>query len=345
MRVLVAANLTPFLKGGADDHIRNLSQALIQAGHQVETLRLPFAFNPAADIERAMQAARALDLQAPSGQSIDRLISLQFPAYGVRHPHHVAWVMHQHRAVYELFDSDKTPKAEQLLRPAIHQFDAEVLGPIATQGRLFANSKRVAGRLHQFNQLNARPIYHPPPDHQRFFNDEPEDYIFFPSRFESLKRQSLVIEAAQHMASPLKIVLAGEGGQFEAAKEQIGRLGLGDRVKLLGRISAEEKIVWYSRALAVCFPPFDEDLGYVTLEAMLSAKPVITCVDSGGACEFIAHDENGLVVKPDPKELAGAFDQLHRHRNQAIEMGYAGLARWKKLNVSWASVVDQLLKA
>ena len=131
MRVLVAANLTPFLKGGADDHIQNLSQALIQTGHQVETLRLPFAFNPAADIGRAMQAARALDLQARSGQSIDRLISLQFPAYGVQHPHHVAWVMHQHRAVYELFDSAKTPKAEQALRPAIHQFDAEVLGPIS----------------------------------------------------------------------------------------------------------------------------------------------------------------------------------------------------------------------
>ena len=345
MRVLVAANLTPFLKGGADDHIRNLSQALIQAGHQVETLRLPFAFNPTADIERAMQAARALDMHAPSGQTIDRLISLQFPAYGARHPHHVAWVMHQHRAAYELFDATKTPKAEQALRPAIHRFDAEVLRPLSIEGRLFANSKRVAERLYQFNQLDAKPVYHPPPDHQRFFNDKAEDYIFFPSRFESLKRQSLVIEAAQHMSSPLTIVLAGEGGQFEAAKEQIARLGLGDRVKLLGRISSEEKIVWYSRALAVCFPPFDEDLGYVTLEAMLSAKPVITCVDSGGPCEFVTHDESGLVVKPDPKELAWAIDQLHQHRNQAIEMGQAGLARWKKLNVSWPAVVDQLLKA
>jgi glycosyltransferase involved in cell wall biosynthesis len=345
VRVLVAANLTPFLKGGADDHIQNLSQALIQAGHQVETLRLPFAFNPAADIERAMQAARTLDLQAPSGQSIDRVISLQFPAYGVQHPHHVAWIMHQHRAVYELFDSAKTTKAEQALRLAIHQFDAEVLGPISHQGRLFANSKRVAERLQQFNQLNAKPIYHPPPDHQRFYADKAEDYIFFPSRFESLKRQSLVIEAAQTMASPVTIVLAGEGGQLEAAKEQIARLGLGEKVKLLGRISAEEKIVWYSRALAVCFPPFDEDLGYVTLEAMLSAKPVITCVDSGGPCEFVTHNETGLVVEPNPKALADAIDQLYQQRSLAIEMGQAGLAQWKSLNVSWSSVVDQLLAA
>ncbi len=154
-----------------------------------------------------------------------------------------------------------------------------------------------------------------------------------------------MIEAAQYITSPLLIILAGEGGQFDAAKEQVARLGLNDRVKLLGRISAEEKIVWYSRALAACFPPFDEDLGYVTLEAMLSAKPVITCSDSGGPCEFVIHNENGLVVGPDPKELAHAMDELYQHRNRAIEMGRAGLTRWRKLDVSWSSVVDQLLKA
>jgi len=46
----------------------------------------------------------------------------------------------------------------------------------------------------------------------------------------------------------------------------------------------------------VVFPPFDEDLGYVTLEAMLAAKPVITCNDSGGPMEFVRDRENGLLV-------------------------------------------------
>ena len=40
-------------------------------------------------------------------------------------------------------------------------------------------------------------------------------------------------------------------------------------------------------ALGVIFPPLDEDYGYVTLEAMLAAKPVITCTDSGGPLEFV----------------------------------------------------------
>ena len=43
----------------------------------------------------------------------------------------------------------------------------------------------------------------------------------------------------------------------------------------------------YAHSLGVIFPAVDEDYGYVTLEAMLSSKPVITCADSGGPLEFV----------------------------------------------------------
>lgn len=344
MRVLVAANLTPYLKGGADDHIQNLTKAIEQAGHQAECLRLPFAFNPASEIKRAMRAAIDLNMQSPSGQSIDRMISLQFPAYGVQHPHHVAWVMHQHRAVYELFDSDSARREDRDLKKEIEAFDDRMLRPIAEKGRLFANSKRVAERLAQFNGLAAKPVYHPPPDADRFFCNDAQPYIFFPSRFESLKRQQLVIEAAALMQSPLYVVLAGEGGQSEAARQRVAELGLQDRVKLLGRVSVEEKIVWYSRALAVCYPPKDEDFGYVTLESMISSKPVITCTDSGGPCEFVIDQETGLITEPSAQMLALAMDRLFENQDKAIAMGRAAHARWQDLGISWPGVVEQLLE-
>ena len=40
------------------------------------------------------------------------------------------------------------------------------------------------------------------------------------------------------------------------------------------------------RALAVAYAPLDEDYGYVSLEAMLSSKAVVTCADSGGPRDF-----------------------------------------------------------
>ena len=46
-------------------------------------------------------------------------------------------------------------------------------------------------------------------------------------------------------------------------------------------MTEEEKRALYAHAVGVLFPPVDEDYGYVTLEAMLASKPLITCTDSG----------------------------------------------------------------
>jgi glycosyltransferase involved in cell wall biosynthesis len=345
MRVLVAANLTPFLRGGAQAHIEGLVAALRQHGHDVECLQLPFAFGPEAELARAMEVAQALDMQAPSGQSIDRVIGLQFPAYAVRHRHAVAWVMHQHRAVYDLYDQLPQTPALAALREKIQRFDQQTLQPLASNGRLFANSGCVAQRLARFNQLQAQVLYHPPPEADRFFCEQAQGFFFFPSRFESLKRQELVIRAAALVQSPVRFVLAGQGGQFQAAQQLVAELGLGDRVRLLGAISSAEKWVWYAKSLAVCYPPFDEDYGYVTLEAMLSSKAVVTCTDSGGPLEFVLSGQTGLVVEPSPQALAEAFDRLAASPAQARAMGEAGHAHYRDRAISWDAVVDRLLGA
>ena len=56
------------------------------------------------------------------------------------------------------------------------------------------------------------------------------------------------------------------------------------------------------------YPPFDEDFGYVTLEAFLARKPVVTCTDSGGPNEFVVDGVNGFVCEPTPGG-AGGRDQ------------------------------------
>ena len=346
MRLLVAANLTPFLHGGAQAHTQGLIRALRAQGHQVECLQLLFAFFPNSQVSQAMRHALDLDMTAPSGQSIDRLIGLQFPAYGVQHSNAVAWVMHQHRAVYDLYHLQSGPDSElKALQDKVKAFDTKALAPLAASQRLFANSFCVANRLQQFNGLKARPLYHPPPEAERFFCAPAENYFFFPSRFETLKRQHLVIEAARLMRNSAVLVLAGEGGQWPQAQEQVARLGLAHRVKLLGAIRPEEKWVWMSRSLAVCYPPFQEDYGYVTLEAMLASKPVITCSDSGGPLEFVQQEETGLVVEPTAQALADALDRLAANKSQAAEMGRVGRQVYEQKGIGWDGVVQTLLEA
>ncbi|AQV96485.1 glycosyl transferase [Cupriavidus necator] len=339
MRILVTANLTPFLRGGADYHINGLVTALRHAGHDAELLRLPFRFSPESDIERAMAHAASLDLVQPNGIPVDQVISLQFPGYGMAHPDHRIWVMHQHRAVYELYDEAEASPALRALKPQIEAFDQRAF---AGASALYANSARVAQRMARYNDVAAQPLYHPPAHLARFRCEAPLPYVFFPSRLETLKRQHLVIEAARRMRSGLTLILAGEGGQHAVLAEMIERHGLGDRVRLIGHMTEQEKFVWYARALAVLFPPRDEDYGYITLEAMLSSKAVLTCTDSGGPLEFVRHEDTGWIEAPDPDALARRLDWIAANRGAVIEAGQRARAAYDQAGIGWDHVVATL---
>ncbi|MDZ7853753.1 MAG: glycosyltransferase family 4 protein [Halomonas sp.] len=340
MRILLSATLVPFIHGGADYHIQGVAKALRERGHEVELMRLPFRFGPEADIRELMRHVETLDMAAPNGIEIDRAISLQFPTWGLHHPDHTVWVMHQHRACYELYDDALATPVQRELCGAVHAFDSRHL-PQAR--RLLANSRRVAERLRHYNGLKAEPLYHPPYAAERFRCYDDWGYVFYPSRLESLKRQDLLIEAARYLKSPVRIIIAGEGGQYQRYRALIEHHGLRDRVRLTGRISEDEKLAWYANAMAVFFGPFDEDYGYVTLEAMLAGKPVITCTDSGGPCEFVQHDETGWVVEPQPHQLAEAIDSAWANRHRTAEMGRAGQAAYQKADIGWERVVATLL--
>jgi glycosyltransferase involved in cell wall biosynthesis len=91
----------------------------------------------------------------------------------------------------------------------------------------------------------------------------------------------------------------------------------------------------------VIYTPFDEDFGYVTLEAFLSSKPVITATDSGGPLEFVSDRINGFVCAPDAATIGGAAASLARDEALARTLGIAGHTR--ATAVTWDGVVEKLL--
>ena len=136
-----------------------------------------------------------------------------------------------------------------------------------------------------------------------------------------------------------------EGGQLENAKTLANRLDLLDRVHFLGKISQVRKNFLDGQRPCCVISSFDEDYGYVTLEAMLAAKPVITCSDSGGPLEFVISEETGLVVEPTCDELSEAMEYLANNMVKARDMGQSGRARYKNIGISWNRVVEKLLSA
>jgi glycosyltransferase involved in cell wall biosynthesis len=318
----------------------------VAAGYHAEIVALPFKWYPPTEIMRGAMAWRMLDLSAANGQPVELVIGMKFPAYLVAHERKVLWILHQYRAAYNLwgtpFDDLSTYPEGVRVREWIKHCDERF---IPEARKVFANSKAVAERLDRYNNIKSEPLYHPPPlaDHLR--TGEQGDYIFCPSRLEPQKRQQLLIAALRFVNTPVKVVFAGGSGDAKYYENLIKQNAVGDRVTWRGFVSDQEMLDLYANALGVCYLPFDEDYGYVTLEGMLAGKPLITAVDSGGPTEFVEHEHTGLIVDPDPKAIAAAVDELFLDRERARRMGERGREKLLAMNLSWSNVVEKIISA
>jgi glycosyltransferase involved in cell wall biosynthesis len=347
MRVLALTTQVPFVRGGAERLAEGLIRSIQAAGHEAELVAIPFKWYPAERVLDQMLMCRLLDLTEACGDKIDRVIGLKFPTYLVPHPNKVLWLVHQHRTAYDLWDSDygdliKMPNGVPV-RQAIINADNNAFKECRG---IYTIAGNVSKRLQRFNNVDSQPIYSPPHGAENFYCDAAQDYFFFPSRLNVMKRQYLVLEALAHTQRPVKVVFAGKSDEeatWKSLQEQLQRLNLGDRVEFLDEISEAEKVKRYAQAIAVVYPPLDEDYGYITLEAMLSSKPVITCEDSGGSLEFVLDRHTGRVAAPTPKSLAAAMDELWDDRQWAKQLGEAGRDRYQQMNISWANVAQKLL--
>jgi glycosyltransferase involved in cell wall biosynthesis len=347
MNILIATVQVPYVFGGAEVHAEQLCTALKTAGHQCEIATVPFKWYPPERILDHILACRLLDLTESCGVGIDRVIGLKFPAYLIPHPNKVLWVLHQYRAAYDLWDH---PLGDLVHAPN----GASVRDAIAAADRqwipeakaVFANSRNVAERLKRYCDIGSQPLYHPPQNADRFYCDEDGGYFFYPSRLTKLKRQSLVLQALALTQNPVKVRFSGSAENPAFGKELTDLahgLRVEKRVEWLGYITEEEKLYNYAHARGILFPPVDEDYGYITLEAMLSCKPLITCTDSGGPLEFVTDHETGLVAEPSPSALSAAMDLLWENPGQAKRWGEAGRQRYLDLHITWADVIERLL--
>jgi glycosyltransferase involved in cell wall biosynthesis len=348
VRIGVLHPQTSFVRGGAEIHTEALVRALKDAGHEAEMITIAGKWYPATELAHQMAVWRSFDCSESNGTKIDAVIALKFPAYLAPHERKIVWLIHQHRSAYELWDHpdfgdlSKQEDGPQV-RDLIWQADRVALGEAK---RIFTNSKNVKDRLWNSLRIPAEVLYHPSPVTDALLAMEPRGYgdeIFFPSRLELLKRQSLAVDAMQFVQTDVKLVLAGKGPDERALRDRIQRLGLQEKVRIEIFPPDERLFELYLGALGVCYPAYDEDYGYVTLEAFAAERPVVTTTDAGGPLEFVTDGETGLVTEPDARSLADAFDRLYRDRDAAARMGRAGNAMVRDVVPRWPDVVARLL--
>jgi glycosyltransferase involved in cell wall biosynthesis len=347
MKIAITTVQVPFVRGGAELLAESLCAELQAAGHEAEIVTVPFKWYPAERIAEHMLACRLIDLTESLAGRIDRMIGLKFPAYMVAHPNKVIWLLHQHRGAYDLWgsphgDLTAAPRGAHV-RAGIRNAD---LATLPEASAIYTLSANVSRRLSEYCDIASVPLHHPPPGAQRIRTGEYGRYILFPSRINSVKRQALAIEALGHTRRPVHIAFLGVADTPEYGEQlqrKAAKSGAESRVTWLGGVTEEKKLELYSGCRAVLFPPLDEDYGYVTLEAMLAQKAVITCIDSGGPLEFVQDGQTGLICPPTPQALAAALDRLWEDPVLPARLGRGGLQRYSEMRISWESVLQCLL--
>jgi len=347
MKIVITTVQAPFIKGGAEFLADNLKNALILEGHEAEIVTMPFMDNPIDVIEDHMLMARLMKVEHIWAGHSDLCIGLKFPAYYIPHSNKVVWALHQHRAAYDLFDTEfsniKNTAQGNAIRNKIINADNIYLKEAK---RIYTIADNVSNRMEKYNQISAQTLYHPCPDMDRLGCAEYENYILMPSRINITKRQMLAIESMCKVKSDLKLYIVGGADNVEETDKMLNFIKekkLSNRIKYFNYVSQEEKIKLYANARAVLFIPLDEDYGYISLEALASSKAVITAKDSGGPLEFVENNKNGLIVDSTPDEIARAIDTFVSE-TQAKEWGRNSLKRLKDMNITWKNVVKELTK-
>ncbi len=339
--ICVCSVQAPFVVGGAEILATELASALKSRGYLVDVVNIPFKWYPVTDIVKQALIWRFVELTESNGVPIDLVIPTKFPSYLVRHPLKVTWLFHQHREVYDLYGtpycSFTDDPEEQEIRQTILRMDAKTL---RESRRIFTISKNVSARLSRFNGIASETLYPPPHYAGRYREGEFGSYALYAGRLETLKRCELLIEAFRYVEGGARLVVAGRGPQLENLERQAERLGLSDRIRFAGFVPEEELLSLYAGAFAVLYAPVDEDYGYVTVEAFLSGKPVVTCKDSGGTLEFVENGVSGFVVDPEPQAIAEAVNRLFADRRLARDLGASG--RPRVAGIGWDAVIDAL---
>lgn len=125
----------------------------------------------------------------------------------------------------------------------------------------------------------------------------------------------------------------GEGPERQRLEDLAAALGIADRVKFLNRLPRDEALQKLGSCTALVHPSLHDSGGWVCLEAMMAARPVL-CLDLGGPAVQVTAQTGFKVEAHDPesaaKGLAAAMVRLANDPELRLSMGRAGQIRVKE---------------
>jgi glycogen(starch) synthase len=174
----------------------------------------------------------------------------------------------------------------------------------------------------------------------------PRPYIFAFGRLTHKKGIDLLLAAFSQIMlrhKEVDLLIAGDGEERDALQAQVAELGIGDRVRLVGRASPPEIVRMLNGCLLAVMPSRQEPFGIAALEVLAAGKPLLA-TRVGGVSEFVPQPPN-LLVDPSVGALqAGLLELLdtvgQRRSDLWINCETAGKYTWQAAMSAYANVLE-----
>jgi len=347
--------------GGVMDHISNLGQHLVKAGHEIKVIA-PLSGPPPTTDKELIPMGRSFPV--PSGGSTAR-ISLSVwlePTIKRLLKEESFDIIHLHEPLAPVLPLSILHLSQTVNVGTFHAFHGS--GRIYWLSKYLLNSsfKKLSGRIAVSNPAMGFVKSHFPGDYQvipngieysRFSTPQPpieelkddKINILFVGRLEKRKGLKYLLAAYSNLkwAHPnTRLLVVGPGNPEPEAYRLISERNIDD-VFFLGPVSHQDLPRYYQAADIFCSPATGkESFGIVLLEAMASGKPIVaTSIE--GYSSVMTNEKQGFLVPPKSEDgLQEALETLIDDAELRREMGNRGMA--SAIQYDWEIVTSRIIE-
>lgn len=143
-----------------------------------------------------------------------------------------------------------------------------------------------------------------------------------------------------HKARPCLILVSNHTNQWELKYLEELAMQMEVDVKFMRMLSEPELIAAYNRAALTAYAPVMEPFGFVPIESMACATPVVAVCEAG-VRESVITDVTGVLTQRNVNEFAAALERVLVQREWAKDLGQNGLHHVRQ-NWTWNATLVQV---
>jgi glycosyltransferase involved in cell wall biosynthesis len=158
------------------------------------------------------------------------------------------------------------------------------------------------------------------------------------------KGVATLVEAIAKLPRPVRLTLVDDPHPDNPARQRARKLGIEERVDVVGRVPVETLVGLYRRAALVAVPSLYEGFGLPAAEAMACGTPVVA-TSAGALPEVVGTGGGGILVPAhSADELARGISRLLAQPSARAELGALG-RKGVVAAYSWPSVARRTADA